>query len=325
MTAPDSMIGFAIVGTGSVSREIAHDLRLTGNARGFAVVSRDRQRGRAFANEFGLERVHDDLGECLADPHVDVVYIATPHATHAALAEQAMLAGKHVLVEKPITISAAELGRLTDLAANSGLFLMEAMWMLFNETIRDVLDQVYAGAIGDVRSVQASLGMRMPRETQATWSRERGDSALLNQGIYPLTLAHALLGVPESIHSRSTAVGDGVDASGHVTLEYSEGRFAQLAWSMVEPIAQSATINGTQGWISIAPPFWFAERAELQPAGYPVPPVHEIFHAREGWGYTPMLRAVAGAVRRGDTDASIHSLRETAEIFDLMNRVRTQR
>jgi predicted dehydrogenase len=147
---------------------------------------------------------------------------------------------------------------------------------------------------------------------------------LLNQGIYSVTISHMLLGQPSRVEAAGQMRADGVDLSGHFTLEYPDGRFAHGASSMVEFLDQSASVGGTLGWISIDAFFWFASTLTVHrygASGYTATP-HQV--ATEGNGYVPMLRAVTEAIADGLREHPLHTLDETARIFDSLDEIRSQ-
>src|SRR3954447_11081698 len=219
-------LGWAIVGTGGISRTTAGDLHLTENLDLVAVASRTIENASAFAEEFEVPRAYGDYDALLEDDAVEVVYIGTPIATHAELARRALRAGKHVLVEKAFTTTADDARGLAALAAREGRFLMEAMWMRFNPAFRRMLDEVEKGAIGEVRTVHAGFGIPFPEDWNI-WRPELGGGALLDMGVYPLTLAHLMLGRPESVMATGELRDDGLDVTASVYLRHGEGRFAQ--------------------------------------------------------------------------------------------------
>ncbi|MFF2053544.1 Gfo/Idh/MocA family protein [Leifsonia sp. NPDC058194] len=317
-------LNWAVVGTGFISRSIAEDLALIPQARRYAVCSRDAVRGAAFAEELGFTRAVDRLDALLADPEVDVVYIATPHATHAAIALAALDAGKHVLIEKPIAVSAAEAATIATAAAARGRFAMEAMWMRFAPAYRSLLAEVETDALGEVRSVRASFGLPFGAPDSDRWSAERASSTLLDQGIYPVTLALDVLGTPSRIDATGTVRADGVDLAEHVTFEYPGGRFAQLGASMVEYLEPSASISGTSGWATIPAPFWAASGWELRAGsiGEALTGARAEAYERIGNGYVPMLTAVGDAIGQGWTEHPLHTLAASVEALEVLDRIR---
>lgn len=319
-------LGWAVIGTGAVSEAVSADLSELADSgvRRTAVHSRSAQTGAAFAEECGFDRYYSDYGALLADAEIDLVYIATPHATHADLAEQALRAGKHVLIEKPIGTNAAEAVRIAHVAGECDRFAGEAMWMRYNPAYRDALDRLRADAIGTVRSVRASFGLPFDRPDSVRWTAERGSSTLLDQAIYPVTLALDILGMPDRVDASGTRREDGVDLDEHITFEYTDGRFAQLAASMTDFVEPSASVNGRDGWLTIDAPFWASSSFRLHAGsiGRALTEPEHIAHDRRGNGYVPMLEAVSQAVVGGLRQHPIHSLTASIAILEVLDRIR---
>ncbi|MCJ1698077.1 Gfo/Idh/MocA family oxidoreductase, partial [Rathayibacter caricis] len=118
---------WGVIGTGIAARFV-HAIHAHTTQRAVAVTARDAEKTRAFAQEHGIPTVHDSVEALLADPEVDVVYVATPHPLHRDQALAAIAAGKHVLIEKPIAMSAREAEQITDAGRAAGVLVMEAMW-----------------------------------------------------------------------------------------------------------------------------------------------------------------------------------------------------
>lgn len=324
MTAQRTELNWAVVGTGFISQSVADDLRLTPGAHCYAVCSREQSRARAFATDNGISRAYGSVAALLADPAVDVVYVATPHATHAAIAIAALQAGKHVLIEKPMAVASEEGRQIADVAASSGLFAMEAMWMRFNPAYRDLIASARAGAIGEIRSVRASFGLPFGPPGSSRWSAQRASSTLLDQGIYPVTLALDMLGRPSRVVASGRIREDGVDVTTHITFDYDDERFAQLSASMVEYIEPTASVSGTDGWMTVPAPFWAAN--EFTTSSGPIPRAltepRVTGHERRGNGYVPMLEAVTVAIAEGLTEHPIHTLADSVTTLELLDAVR---
>ncbi len=314
-------LGWAIVGTGGISRTTAGDLHLTENLDLVAVASRTIENASEFAAEFEVPRAYGDFYALLDDDEIDVVYIGTPIGTHAALAQEALLAGKHVLVEKAFTTTAREARGLARLAAKQGRFLMEAMWMRFNPAFGRLLEELEDGAIGELRSVQASFGFPAP-PTWNNWRPELGGGALLDMGVYPLTLAHLLLGVPDSVEATGEVRDDGLDLTASVFLRYGDGRFASALTSLRAFVGAGATIGGSSGFVTYNEPFLSAASFSIEspPFGAPRTVTEEV----EGNGYVPMFRAVGEAIADGLLEHPMRPLRDTIEVLDILDEVRHQ-
>jgi predicted dehydrogenase len=313
--------GWAIVGTGGISRTTAGDLHLTENLDLVAVASRTIENASEFAAEFEVPRAYGDYDALLEDDAVDVVYIGTPIGTHADLARGALHAGKHVLVEKAFTTTAAEARELAALAGEQGRFLMEAMWMRFSPAFQRMLEEIEDGAIGEVRSVQAAFGFPAP-PTWSHWKPELGGGALLDMGVYPLTLAHVLLGSPARIDAAGEMRDDGLDITASATLRYRGGRFAHALTSLRSFVGAGATIGGSTGFLTYDAPFLSAGsfRIETPPEGTP----REITVELEGNGYVPMFRAVGEAIADGLLEHPLRPLADTIAVLETIDEIRRQ-
>lgn len=322
--SPDPL-RWAIAGAGTISRSIVPDLQLIPGNHVDIVFSRDRANAARFAKEFGLTRWTDDFASLIRDPGVDVLYLATPFATHAALAREALLAGKHVIVEKPMALNAAEVEDLFDLADRQGLFLMEAMWMKFNPAFRHLFELLDSGLIGQPSSLRAGFGFPLIADGGSRWDVARSGGTLLDQGIYPVTLAHAIFGTPTGIHASGRLREDGLDFAEHFTLDFKDGQFAQCASSMTEFVDPSASVSGSLGWITLPGMFWTSTTLLIHAGSWarmfaPEPMEHD----REGNGYVPMLRAAGEAIRSGATQHPIHPRSDTVAVFRTLDTISRQ-
>jgi predicted dehydrogenase len=312
---------WGIVGTGGISRTTVRDLHLTENVDLVAVASRSREAAEAFAAEHEVPRWHGSYDALFGDDDVDVVYIGTPIGTHADVARRALLAGKHVLLEKAFTTTADDARELAALAARQGRFLMEAMWMRFNPAIRRLLAEVAGGAIGEVRTVQASFGFPPP-PASILWRRELGGGALLDMGVYPLTFAQLLLGEPGSVEATGELRDDGLDLTASIHLRYGDGRFAALLTSLRGMVGAGATVGGTTGLVEVGPVFLAADSYTVlrPPFGEP----RRVTEPREGNGYVPMFRAAAQAIADGLLEHPDRPLRDTIAVLETIDEVRAQ-
>ena len=154
-------IGWGILATGKIAHTFARDLAQVPGARLAAVGSRRAESAAAFATQYGAPAAHDSYAELVADPAVDVVYIATPHALHLDNARLAFEAGKHVLCEKPLTLDLADAEEMVRLAGVHDRFLMEAMWTACHPVVRALRGRLQAGEFGTPRHLHAELGFRV--------------------------------------------------------------------------------------------------------------------------------------------------------------------
>jgi len=319
---------WAVIGTGTISRSVVPDLQSCGGADVVIVQSRDAAKAARFAEEFGIPTSTGDFDAVLADPSIDAIYLATPFSTHHAMTRAALLAGKHVLVEKPMAMDADEVADLFTLAAEQGRFLMEAMWTKFSPAFIRLLEEIANGTIGEPRNLRATFAIPFPDTdgTSSKWDVARSGGALLDQGIYPITLAHAVFGEPATIHAAGTVRDDGLDIAEHFTFEYTDGRYAQCASSMAEFGELTASVGGPKGWLTLTPPFWATTDLEIHAGGmrqiFRTPDLIE--HPREGSGYVPMIRAVIAAIADGVTEHPTHTAADTLAVFRTIDRIFAQ-
>jgi predicted dehydrogenase len=242
---------WGILGTGGIARLFVADLMLTGH-HVVAVGSRSAETAEAFASEFGIAQAHGSYGALVADPSVDLVYVATPHTRHHEDATLALSAGKHVLVEKPFTINATEAESLVSLASEHKLLILEAMWTRWLPHMIAVRNLIADGAIGDIRSIIADHTQKLPADpAHRINALELGGGALLDLGVYPISLASDLLGTPVSIEATATFKETGADAETGILLRHAHGRTAVIYTASNAPGPNRAAIVGTDGRIEI--------------------------------------------------------------------------
>jgi predicted dehydrogenase len=319
----DRPVRWAVIGTGRITESFVPDLQAAG-AEVTAVWGRRREAVEAFTQRYGIGFGSTDLAEVLTRADVDIVYIATPPALHLPQALQALEAGKHVLVEKPMTVSADETATLFAAARARGLFAMEAMWMVFNPLHREVFRLIDDGLIGAPRSVRGGFGMPFPAGG-TRWQADLGGSTVLDQGIYPVTLAMRTLGAVHGVHATGV-VRDGVDVTAQIALDHGDGSTSQLTCSILEFADPSASVSGTTGWIEIPAMFWAGDRALLHAGStralFTEPDV--LSRPREGFGYVPMIRAVHEALGAGLLRHPDHDEDRTLAVARVLDEIRAQ-
>ena len=254
---------WAYVGSGNIARVTARNIT-KGAHRITALYSRNAEKARAFAADYGAVS-YDSFDELLSNGDFDGVYIATPHTSHLDYAVRAMAAGKPVLCEKPVGVSAAEVDVLLTAARDSGVYFCEAMWTWFSDVAYGVKAWVDEKRIGDVKRVRidyAFPGMLL-RKTSRVRDPATAGGALLDIGIYPITYCYRLFGVPRSIACKGT-VKDGIDVKETVTLGY-DGFDCTLKLSLTK-LKEGCKITGTRGKITV-PLFHMASAATLTSGG----------------------------------------------------------
>lgn len=248
-------IQWGILGTGAIARRFADDFDHVKDGILLASGSRSMERARAFADRFRISSRYGSYQALAQDPRIDAVYIATPASEHKEGIELCLSTGKAVLCEKPLTVNAGEAEHVITLARRSGVFLMEAMWTRFLPLIARLRDLLAQNVIGEVRHVMADLSTEVDLDpTSRVFSAELGGGALLQKGVYLLSLTSMVLGSPTRVRSLSVLSESGIDENTGILLEYTKGRLATL-WCSVRVRGQrQAVIAGTLGQIIIHDP-----------------------------------------------------------------------
>lgn len=318
----DGPVRWGILGTGGIAGKFAADLRLTGSGVAVAVGSRSQGSADRFADAFGVPGRHASYESLVADPGVDVVYVATPHPMHHGNAVLALRAGKHVLVEKPFTMTAAEAREVAAVARQRGLFAMEAMWTRFLPHTAVIRDWLARGLAGDVVTVTADHGRRFPEDARSRlYAPELGGGALLDLGVYPVSFASMVLGAPSRIASLSDPAFTGVDAQTSMLFGYDSGAQALLSCTMRAHSPTRAAIVGTDARIEVGAGFYAPATVTLIP-GRGAPERVESVH--QGVGLRHQADEVARRLAAGETESPLMPLDETISIMETMDAVLAQ-
>jgi predicted dehydrogenase len=315
-------IRWGIVGPGRIAEKVVRDFAVVDDARVVAVASRSADRARDFAGRHGIERAHGSYREILADPEVDVLYVATPHPQHHAIALGALRAGKALLVEKAFTATTAGAAEVVELARSSGVFAMEAMWTRFQPTVVRLRELIADGAIGEVRSVQADLGVQREFDpSDRLFAQELGGGALLDLGVYVVSFAQMVLGTPDSVAAVGSRFPTGVDAEAALLLGYADGRSATLATSLRNALPGQARVFGTTGWIDVLPRFHHPQTIVLNRAGADP---ETITRPPLGNGYAHELIEVTECLQAGRTESAVMPLADTLAVQDVLEQAAGQ-
>lgn len=316
------MTRWGILATGHIAGRFAEDLERVPGAELMAVGSRTAESAERFAGRHGAQRAYASWSELAADPDLDVVYVATPHAAHHAAALTCLRAGRAVLLEKPFTLDLATSRDLVETARDAGVFLMEAMWMRTNPLIRRMCELVADGAIGTVVTVRGDFGVAGPFSPEHRMrARALGGGALLDLGVYPVSLAHLLLGVPDHVHAWAKISPEGVDENTGIVLGYDTGAIATLSCGIMATTAITAAITGTKGRIDLSEPFFRPSSLTLhRDATAP-----ETIHADTvGNGYQDEAAEVQRCLAGGMLESPLVPHTATLEVMALLDRIRAQ-
>jgi predicted dehydrogenase len=316
---PAPPVRWAVVGPGRIASKVVPDFVHVPGAELVAVASRSARRASAFAEEHGIGRAYGSYADVVAADGIDVLYIATPHPQHRAVALAALRAGKAVLVEKSFTVTPAATREIATVAAETGAFAMEGMWTRFQPAVRRMRELIGDGAIGELRSVVADLGVQHPTDpTDRFYDPAIGGGALFDLGVYPISFAQMLLGTPETVSVTGSLAASGVDVEEAVQLGFAEGRSAALFSSLRCATPGQARVYGTAGWIDVLPRFHHPETIVLHRSGRDPEPM-TLPHT--GGGYCHELIEVTECVAAGRRESAVMPLADTVAVQDVMGAV----
>jgi predicted dehydrogenase len=312
-------VRWGIVGPGRIASKVTADFPYVPGAEAVAVASRSIDRAKAFAAEFGLARAHGSYRDILDDPDVDALYIATPHPQHRAVALAALRAGKAVMVEKAFTVTPGATREIAALAAEKGVFAMEAMWTRFQPAVVRMRELIADGAVGEVRALQVDLGVRNPLEPGDRFlDPALGGGALFDLTVYPISFAQMVLGTPTAVDARGVVTAEGVDLEESVVLAFASGATAALTTTLRCATPGQARVFGTEGWIDVLPRFHHPDTIVLHREGRQP---EEITLPHTGGGYCHELIEVTECVAAGRTGSAVMPLADTVVVQDVMDEV----
>lgn len=239
---------WGILGAGRIAGKFSNALNLLPNATLYSVGSRDLERSRGFAKEYGYQKSFGNYEEFLDDPELDIVYVATPHSYHKDQVMMCLERGKAVLCEKAFAMNSAEVEAMIAEAGKRNIFLMEALWPPFQPMYKKAVEVLEKGEIGSIIHINSRFGFRPPYDpNDRKFDPLLGGGALLDIGIYPVMDTLRFMGVPELIRAEATFSETGVEDSINVIFKYADSRMASLYSSFLTHAGTGTDIYCTNG------------------------------------------------------------------------------
>ncbi len=252
MTHPvlPTALRLGILGCANIARQFARDVAPSRAVQLQAVASRDAAKAAAFAAEFGIARHHGSYDDLLADAEVDAIYLPLPNSLHAEWAIKAAEQGKHVLCEKPLALNRVQAVAMFEAARRHGVLLLEAYPYWFQPQTGQLVDSLARGAIGRVLEVQTRFSFTLRSSDNIRLRPDTGGGALLDAGSYPASLIRLVMGsAPRRASAFARWADSGVDWATTATLDWGDGRVAQLRCAMDSAVHRHASIIGSDGLI----------------------------------------------------------------------------
>lgn len=312
-------IRWGIIGPGKIAAKFTEDLNLIENAVLEAVASRNVERAKKFAKEFGANNTYGSYEELFANQNIDVVYIATPHVFHKELAIKALKSGKNVLCEKPMGVNSNEVRKMIETAKENNVFLMEALWSRFHPSLLDIKAKIDTRAIGQIRYINADFAFyAMDRDKSSRLLNPNlAGGSLLDIGIYPVFLSYLLLGMPKNILASAHLNNDGLEKQVAMTLVY-EDAHAVLASGFTYNSRMSAEIAGEKGNFYLDPRWHEADGYTVEIDGA----VEKIKLPKHGNGYTHEIEEVHNCLLAGKKESELWSLADSKNLIQLLDEIR---
>lgn len=247
-----TMIHMGIIGAGNIANKFCEAVNKSHiDACLEAIGSRSIDKAMAFKDKHQINKAYGSYEDLYNDPLIDLVYIAIPHAFHYEEMKNALSKNKHILCEKPFTLNANQAKEIFNMAREKKLFVMEALWTRFLPVIQSLKKSIDQGIIGKINLLTADFCFKPNKDiNHRLYQKHLGGGALLDIGIYPITIANIFLGKPKSFESRVTMFKTGVDASEIITYNYGKTK-AILTASMIKESPLEAIIEGTKGKVLI--------------------------------------------------------------------------
>ena len=308
-----------VLGAGNIARRTARVMMELKEIECWAVASRSLEKAQEYAREFGFQKAYGSYEEMLADPEVELVYVATPHSHHYEHMMMCLRSGKGVLCEKAFTVNGAQARRVIDFAAKKGLFVAEAIWTRYMPS-REIINRVIAdGLIGTPNVLTANLSYVVHRRPRLR-DPELAGGALLDIGIYGINFAFMHFGTDiERVESSARFTPTGVDGTESITIFYKDGRMAVLTHSIYSRSDRKGIIHGDKGYMVVEninnPQSVSVFDLNDRPvARYEVP--------KQINGYEYEFAECAQAMARGETQSTSMPLSDTLFVMDFMDEIR---
>lgn len=313
-----SQLKWAVIGCGVIARQMAEGLNKMGKSL-YSIANRTHEKALAFAEQYGIYKVYDQIDDVFKDPEVDIIYITTPHNTHYRFMKEALNAGKHIFVEKAITLNSRELLEMTRLAKDKGLMIGEAMTIWHMPLYKKLWDIIDSGKLGKVQIITMNFGSFKEYDmTNRFFNMDLAGGALLDIGVYALSIVRSFMSqTPDEVISQWLPSPTGSDEMATILLKNKAGQMATVALSMHSKQPKRAMISCESGYIEIME-YPRADRAVIFDAVSGEKKVIEEGNTEDALIYemADMEKAVL------DKDPAPLHLDETLDVMEIMTKLR---
>lgn len=260
----DKILNWGLLSTARINRALIKPLTASKRTRLLAVASRSLSSAENYAREWKIPRAHGSYEALLADPEIDVIYNSLPNHLHAEWTIKALHAGKHVLCEKPIALSLAEVDAMSQAARETGKVLAEAFMYRHHAQTLKAKELVDSGALGKLQLIRGAFTFTLTREGDIRSKKETGGGSIWDVGCYPISYARTIVGAdPLEVFGRQVVGQGGVDDSFYGQMRFENGVHAQFDSGLQSPSRSMIEIVGTEASLSIPDPFKPGQKSEI--------------------------------------------------------------
>lgn len=314
---------WGIIGPGSIANQFAEALTHSENGELYGVASRNYERGEAFAKQYQAKVVYDNYQALADDPLIDIIYIATPHSHHFNLARMCLQAGKHVLMEKPLTVNSPQTQKLIALSEKYNVVFQEALWSRFMPCFAQVKRWIEDGKIGTVQYITSQIGFPFGGNPEhRLLNPDLAGGAILDLGVYSVSLSQFLLGeYPDSVSAIGRINQSNVDDTTCVNMGFPSGVFSQFTCTISGHCSNEMSVHGGSGSIIIPAYFWNGGQAILKKEGHP--DLHLDFpHPVNGFEY--QIEGTMDCVKKGMLSSEVMNHQDSLNVMQTLDQIRSQ-
>ncbi|MDR2888027.1 MAG: Gfo/Idh/MocA family oxidoreductase [Bacteroidales bacterium] len=313
---------WGILTAGKMSAKFVRALKLLHNAELYAVGARDISRAKLFAGEHGIKKYYGSYEELAADTDVDIIYIASPHASHFEHTMLCLKNRKAVLCEKAFALDTAEAAAMIEEAHRQNVFLMDALWPPFQPVYRQTKDLLLKGEIGRLIHIDARFGFQAPYDAaDRKFNLMLGGGSLLDIGIYPVNDILYFMGTPDSVTAKATFAGSGAEHSINIIFGFNSGQTASVFSSFRVSAGIECTLYGENGNLVFSRGRDMSQRLTLAVNGKK-PEEHSFIP--EGMGYHYEAAEVMRCLDEGKTESPAVPHSYSLALMNILDRVRSE-
>uniref|UniRef100_A0A2L2Y1H3 Trans-1,2-dihydrobenzene-1,2-diol dehydrogenase n=1 Tax=Parasteatoda tepidariorum TaxID=114398 RepID=A0A2L2Y1H3_PARTP len=320
---------WGVVSAGKISHDFVTAVQSMpkGDHEFIAVAARNLSSAKEFASSHDIPKAYGSYEELAKDSDIEVVYVGTIASHHYAVGKLMLESGKHVLMEKPMTLNAKQTKNLIEIARKQKRFLMEALWSRFFPAYKFFMDLIKSGKIGDVVHISANIGKNLLKK-ERLMKKDQGGGSILDLGVYTLNAVTMIYGGDKP--TKVAAVGhlseEGVDIMQSTSLLYTKNRTANVTSTLLAPCDNELVIIGTKGIIKVKNPFWCPTAVETaeKTHEFPLPDAIRPFNCTNSSGLRYEAMEVRECLQKGKLESSILPLKDSETHAELMDEIRHQ-